>query len=220
MSATEVGAHGLLSLWERAAPLSPIERSLALAEAAGEQRAVLLERPVGSTNRRLLDLRERLAGDLLPATASCPSCGERAEFSVRIEEFRQRGAGLPVEGWRPPTPADLLAVADEPDPVAALRERCLTAPAQDLARIESEMAAADPLAETIIELTCPACGTGFEVDLDIGAFVWQEVDAAARRLLLDVDTLARVYGWTEAEVLALSDTRRAAYLRMATGGAP
>ena len=38
-------------------------------------------------------------------------------------------------------------------------------------------------------------------------------DARARRLLREVDVLARAYGWTEPEVLALDDARRAAYLR-------
>jgi hypothetical protein len=48
--------------------------------------------------------------------------------------------------------------------------------------------------------------------------VWAEVDVRARRLLADVATLARTYGWTEPEVLALSEARRAAYLRLATEG--
>jgi hypothetical protein len=38
----------------------------------------------------------------------------------------------------------------------------------------------------------------------------------AERLLLDIDTLARNYGWSESEVIALSPTRRAAYVQMAT----
>ena len=49
------------------------------------------------------------------------------------------------------------------------------------------------------------------------AFVWAEVDAAAQRLLHEVDVLARAYGWTEPEVLALSEARRAAYLRLVRG---
>jgi hypothetical protein len=36
--------------------------------------------------------------------------------------------------------------------------------------------------------------------------------------LLDVDALARAYGWSEPQVLALSATRRAAYLQLIGGG--
>ena len=39
----------------------------------------------------------------------------------------------------------------------------------------------------------------------------------AERTLADVDTLARAYGWTEAEVMELSPTRRAAYLQLLGG---
>jgi hypothetical protein len=38
--------------------------------------------------------------------------------------------------------------------------------------------------------------------------------------LHEVDLLARAYGWTEPEVLALSEARRAAYLRLVVEGAP
>jgi hypothetical protein len=41
------------------------------------------------------------------------------------------------------------------------------------------------------------------------------MDARARALLAEVHSLARAYGWTEPEILALSPQRRAAYLEMA-----
>jgi hypothetical protein len=40
------------------------------------------------------------------------------------------------------------------------------------------------------------------------------VEARARRILQEVHTLASSYGWHEAEILALGDTRRAMYLQM------
>jgi hypothetical protein len=147
--------------------------------------------------------------------------------------------------WRPPTPADLRAAASAADPVADLTRRCLRmAPAGEdpdrshggdpalgdldqitldgdvLAAIEQAMAEADPLAEVVAAVTCPYCTTGFPAEVDLGEFVWSELEALARRLLVDVDLLARAYGWTEHDVLALSDARRAAYVRMASGGTP
>jgi hypothetical protein len=49
---------------------------------------------------------------------------------------------------------------------------------------------------------------------DIAAYLWQEVDARARRALRDTHTLARAYGWREADILAMSDFRRQQYLEM------
>ena len=82
------------------------------------------------------------------------------------------------------------------------------------------MSEADPLAEVLVDVVCPGCETEFVADLDVGAFVWAEVHARARRLLHEVDVLARAYGWTEAEVLALGDQRREEYLTLAVDGGP
>jgi hypothetical protein len=82
------------------------------------------------------------------------------------------------------------------------------------------MADADPLAEVLVSLTCPECGTAFDADVDIASFVWSEVEARALRVLHDVGVLAGAYGWSEPEVLALSEPRRAAYLRLVLEGAP
>jgi hypothetical protein len=95
-----------------------------------------------------------------------------------------------------------------------------TLPAELIEAVEAAMAQADPLAEVVVTLECPACAGAFDADLDLGSYVWAELDARARRLLLDVDILARAYGWTEPEVLALGEPRRAAYLRLVLDGAP
>jgi hypothetical protein len=41
------------------------------------------------------------------------------------------------------------------------------------------------------------------------------VEVQAMRLVGDVHALARIYGWTEADVLAMSPRRRATYLELA-----
>ena len=51
--------------------------------------------------------------------------------------------------------------------------------------------------------------------LDIGSFVWHELTAWAQRAMDDVHVLARAYGWSESEVLALSAWRRQRYVELA-----
>ncbi len=82
--------------------------------------------------------------------------------------------------------------------------------------IEAFLAKTDPQAETLIDLTCPACGHGWTVALDIGSFLWTRWNALAKRLLREVHVLARAYGWREPDILALSWIRRQAYLEMAS----
>ncbi len=59
----------------------------------------------------------------------------------------------------------------------------------------------------------PAATAGWSA-FDVGALLWEELVAQARGLLAEVHVLARAYGWSEAEVLELSRSRRAAYLAM------
>jgi hypothetical protein len=78
------------------------------------------------------------------------------------------------------------------------------------------MAKHDPQAETLIDFTCPACSHCWSRIFDIGSFIWTEITLAAKRLLRTVHTLARAYGWREADILALTDVRRTFYVEMVT----
>ncbi|MCU7820366.1 hypothetical protein [Kitasatospora sp. DSM 101779] len=143
--------------------------------------------------------------------------------------------------WRCPSYRDLQAVAAQPeaeDPehgALLLLQRCLLSLRQedgtaaqsavdlpDTVRgaLTEAMASADPLAEVLVDLRCPDCGYAFTAEFDVAAFVWAEVESRGRQLLLDIDALARSYGWSEHEVLALSESRRASYIRIVTGELP
>jgi hypothetical protein len=185
----------------------------------------------------------RLVGTHMQATAVCEACGAVVEFTIGLAGLRgleplgptsglfsHGAAGATCEvAWRVPTVDDLLAAISRPDAAAALRERCISASRDNrsidaaavpglMERAETVMAAADPLAEVLVALECPECGQAFDADLDPVGFVWTEIESRARRMLLEVDELARAYGWTEPEVLALSETRRSAYLDMVRRG--
>lgn len=132
--------------------------------------------------------------------------------------------------FRVPTAGDVAAAARAHD-VATMRslllERCVldvtpaeTAidvrqlPTATLERVIEGMSAADPQADCSLELSCPECRHHWSETFDIVSFLWAELDAWALRLLHDVHTLASAYGWSEAQVLALSAPRRARYLEM------
>jgi hypothetical protein len=239
----ELSAAATIDLWEAAEQLPPLERALALASAAPSTPGAdeLAKLPLGRRDARLLELHGAVAGPLLEATAPCPACGEEVEFSVDVDTLLDEGNAAmppaPIEAdgylveWRPLDSDDVAAAAAGADAAAAeatLLSRCVTAahgadgdveatavPPSVREALSKALAAADPLAEVLVDIGCVACGATFVADLDVGTLVWDEIRRRAERLLYEVDILARAYGWTEREVLELSEGRRAAYLALA-----
>lgn len=80
--------------------------------------------------------------------------------------------------------------------------------------LSSAMAAADPLADLRLGFVCPACSAAWEAGFDPVHFVWQELQSWALRTLREIDLIARVYHWREADILALAPRRRSAYLEL------
>jgi len=127
--------------------------------------------------------------------------------------------------FRVPSSRDLvLAVAtgEAESGAARMASNCLLAgdpPAEwsedELSAIGEKLAQADPLAEIQVAVCCPGCRQEWQEPLDLVAFLWSEIEARARWMLHTVHTLASAYGWSEADILALSDHRRAIYLELA-----
>lgn len=239
---SESRAARQLRVWEQGSPLPRWERALLLAGEVGSEyadQAALRGAPIGELHRLVLTWRAEELGPELTVTVSCPSCGTVNEFAIAVANLLDTkpmvASGTLVHGertiaWRIPTVDDVLAVAGESDRLASLRARCVDAGSDGLPEspwpetlweaLDRSLAAADPLAEIVVEVACSSCAESFPTSLDPVEFVWAEVDAAAVRTLHEVDLLARAYGWAEADILALGDIRRTAYLRLVVDGAP
>lgn len=164
------------------------------------------------------------------------------EVGSAPEEVVVRSGGLAVR-CRPLRPADLadaavtesaeaarmllvsravLAIEEEfgdpTEPAAASADPAEQLPAAVVAVVEAALAEADPLADVELPVQCEACGAQWTSPFDIVSYLWQEIDSWAQRLLADVHTLARAYGWSEQEVLALSPHRRRRYLELVADG--
>lgn len=139
---------------------------------------------------------------------------------------RVRQGGWDVE-FRLPGVADLAVAARAVDPRGALLARCLVSAVHDgvavaagdlpgpvQRRIADAVEAADPGADLALNVACPECGAATRAELDIASYLWTELDAWARDVLLDVHLLATAYGWSEPEILALSPLRRRYYLEL------
>jgi hypothetical protein len=232
------GEAELLALWEHGLRRHPVDRALLLGAWARPELAParLAELPLGALNAALLRLREACFGPRIDAFVDCPRCGERLSLALEVadllagaEESDAR-ADLELAGlrFRVPCSRDLAKVAGASDAENAgqrLLELCSldsrAAPPAELAKllaeVEAGLAVLDPAADITLALACEACGHRWTAAFDIGALLWEEIEAQARALLAEIHGLARAYGWTEPEILALSPERRAAYLELAGG---
>jgi hypothetical protein len=233
----------LLTVWELAANQPPGQRALALLAASADEAPPnqLAQLSIGESDARLLTLHERTFGPRLAAVSSCPACGETLEFEIGIADIRlpSSSPNEPIEiesmnyhlRFRLPNNLDIASldpVADNRSNRQQLLRRCLLGAqragvevaADDLPRdvvtaIADRMAEADPQADVQFALACPECGHNWNTALDVASFTWSELDGRAVRLLNDVHTLASAYGWSEADILSMSPTRRQAYLELA-----
>jgi hypothetical protein len=229
----------LLALWEQGLRRHPVDRALLLCAWARPDvpGARLPELPLGALNAALLRMREACFGTRIDAYVDCERCGERLGLRLDARELlagaaeTDSRADLELAGlrFRVPCSRDLAAVAGMAKGMALdaevaahqLLELCCLearhAPSGQLvlAEVETGLAALDPAADISLALACEACGHRWAADFDIGALLWEEIEARARVLLAEIHGLARAYGWTEPEILALSPERRAAYLELA-----
>lgn len=232
-------ASTLLTAWERCLARTDTERALTLLALLDSDvsEAEVASLPLGQRNGRLLALRERLFGAQMASLAACPNCGETLELALNVADLqlpppaaeplllRQDGYRIQL---RLPDSGDLLAIQNLTDVAGARRAlfaRCCvdvlvdgapiapeTVPEALIGSAEALLAAADPQADIRLDLNCPSCRHAWLAAFDIAGFLWREIQAWAQRVFNDVHSLARSYGWSEAEILAMSPLRRQCYL--------
>lgn len=132
--------------------------------------------------------------------------------------------------YRLPNSLDLAAIVGYRDVATArnlLVQRCVLQAMQDgaevavesipepvIAAMAAQMDIHDPLAALDIALDCSVCGSHLDVLFDIVSFFWTEITVQAKLLLREIHSIARTYGWSEAEILSLSNARRQFYLEL------
>lgn len=222
----------ILALWERGAGLGRWARDEALLATVGA-----MPQTLGARNAMLLALRGTLFDRAWPLRSRCPGCGADCEFEVdcvALAEELSAGspatrsvalewAGQPIE-LRAPTVLDMQAVGETRDAGHAARTllaRCMSGGLpldalddEAVDALDAHLERLDPGAVVSFALQCPSCHRDWSATVDVGEAVWAELRRAAERSLIEVDALARAYGWTEGDVLRLSPMRRAAYLQL------
>lgn len=217
--------------------------TLLAAALPGVPREHLLALSIGQCDAYLLLLYEQTFGSRFVAFAECGQCQERLEFSIDLANIWAGAAPVAEVGKlypyqiedyelevRLPTLTDLLAISAGPDVRTArqlLLQRCVVTMAREQEAVPVEalpdtvatalgerLLERDPQAEVQIDIACPQCAHSWAALFDVSTFLWAEIQTHAKILLREVHSLARAYGWREADILALSPIRRQFYLEM------
>ena len=236
-----LSAAAMLEVWEQGSGRHPLDQALLLLRYAcpEEPFEAMCEWSIGQRDAQLLALRRQTIGDRIAAYAECPACRHGLEFDLSCTTLlasapasnatwttiAQDGRSCEV---RRPSSRDLVAAMSGADPVEArqiILSRCVRGePGKteamawtdtNAAALAQRLGELDPLAEVLLELRCEPCGTQWQALFDIVTFFWNELQARSRRLLQEIDLLARTYGWTEGEILRLGEQRRSLYVEMA-----
>ena len=222
-------AQQLLALTERAEREHPIDRALSILSVfLGQTRSELATLPVHVRDHLLLASRIATFGNRLEGVAHCPSCSCKIDACLDLRERAAPAspdpgvlevAGEPI-ALRVPNSRDLAEAVRLGDPELAghmLAERCqLSGEASEAARraIDAEIERLCEASSIELCMACPQCSHRFVVFADIGSFFWEELRTHACCLIEEVDALALRYGWSEADILALSESRRRRYLEL------
>lgn len=176
---------------------------------------------------------------------TCDDCGKTICIMVDLTELAAAAGPTPEPASGvPSTPVslsrgpgcdhafstqDLLTAGESADPARALRRHTVrdttgnplpddeleALTADDLQIVDDAADRLAGVAASVLRMTCPHCGQDRRTPVDAGDLLWEAVALRARRLLLQVATLARAFGWTQDDVLALSTIRRRVYLELA-----
>lgn len=227
----------LLDLWEKGRGSNGPRRAWLLLQAAVPSlpAAEAAAMPIGARELHLLALRGRALGDRMECALACPRCEAARELALSAsaiaDAFSPSAAPVPlrvIAGGREidARPLDTAALAAAAAAASAEEARALLVArctghdpdalsAAEIDALAKTLLAHDPAAEIVIAATCSECGASWSALLDVAEFLWHEVTAAARQALRDIDAIARIYHWSEHEILAMSAARRQTYLELA-----
>ena len=236
----ETSAANLLTAWEIGAGAAPLDRAPSLLHSLAAVPATVQidELTVGQCDARLFELRRRIFGERLELVTTCPTCRTEVELTLALDELQPpltQGPAPPLtfkkNGYlircRIPRNEDLRMLAGRggdaklrdflevcvveaslPDGVAIAPNELPEAVAESVAETLAE---SDPGACTALRVQCP-CGSEWVDELDIRAVLWTDMTEWVGRTLTEVHQLARAYGWSETEILAMNGWRRRWYL--------
>ena len=205
-----------------------ITDALAACAVTDVARDALWDLPVGQRIEYLLGL---TGADEFDTELRCAACGTVFEVSLTVGELLDAAAAAGTDAiqvggarFRRPAGRDQLAWLEHArtDDTKLIDHIVATLALDDadcpLAALEAAFGEADPLLRAPVTAACPECGHQEEHETDPTGVALNHLTRVQDSLFAAVEALASRYHWSEADILALPEWRRARYLQMIDAG--
>src|SRR6266542_228045 len=179
-------------------------------------------------DRLLAAVYKRAFGDRIESTLTCSRCGQPFDLFFSLDRLINSVTDTEVAGckaigdekfeaangvsFRLPTGNDELAGAGmAPEAMQSLLLSRCTSEGQwpgDPAGFEEMLEQVAPLIDLELLAQCPECNHSHMVQFDIQTYLLGSIMAERRRLLAEINRIARAYSWSLEEILSLSRTDR------------
>jgi len=179
-------------------------------------------------DRLLAALFDRLYGDRVEARSRCVACGEGIEIVFSLAELTAAteamaeikgpypdGTYTTADGrrFRPATVGDLAAATriGGQQGLAAIRAACVVEgdPEAEPDALDAALETAAPTLSRDVAANCPHCAMTQSLRFDLPRFLIETLARERPFLLREMHLLASTYGWSQAEIMALTrDDRR------------
>ena len=175
-------------------------------------------------DRVLAAIFRRTFGERIQSTIACGTCGKRFDLDFALADLvRSLGGEAPdpdgtyrtAGGWRfrLPTGRDELAtVGAAPEVEAQLRRACIVDGDPDDETLAEALEAVAPLLDLDLDVTCAECGAPQAVHFDLQHYMLARLCDERSLRAYEVHLLARAYGWSLTELMALPRTQRRLYV--------
>lgn len=213
-----VGPTGsaILDIYGQGMAADPAGRAALLCAAAGGD---ALRLSIADTDRTILNWLHTAFDGPQEAVLTCEECGEDVEFTLpdgfALPARKNQGDRLVVVFAGKHYDLRFPRLGDIRSGTVCRTALCDDAPWEDPAfeaAAQSALLEADPGFEIELKLECGACGAVQLRMLDIAGFAWARLEQSARQAVREIAKLARAFGWSEAELTAMTPERRAIWL--------
>ena len=202
---------------------------------------ILRHLAIGDRSALLLHVRRLTFGDLLICVINCPACKKAMSLDLPIDKLLQIESPPPqteyiikIEGFvfklRPITGADQEALLLKNDPTQyanqteQLVRSCIVSSDPALPHtsltddflniISSKLQEIDPMADVILDLSCPECRHAFQAPFIVEDFIFHEISVRQQQFEQEVHWIAFNYHWSENAILALPIKKRKRYVEL------